>query len=131
MDEAEILVEAACAIRPYLPDLLADEADAFDAELVVLLAGVPGAHAENRIVALLDSTEPTRQWAAGYFEHRLPPDLVRFDERGFSELPGYGDPVKADKYRCPHADYVWYRHAVSELPPECPTHKVPLEAVRG
>jgi hypothetical protein len=130
VSDGEILVEAACAIRPYLPALLAEEAVGFEAELAALLAeeGEP-AGLEDKIVALLDSRVATREWAAGFLEHGLPPDLVQLAERGFGELPGYGEPVRADKYRCPFADYVWYRHAVGEAPPECPTHGVPLEAV--
>lgn len=129
MSEPSHILEAARAIRPYLPTLLdAEPAAQIDGALAALLAA--GGHdAEDRILVELDRHNATRDWAAGYIELGLPPDLAQYAERSFSEAPGYGDPVRIPKFDCPHGDYAWYRHDVGEEPPRCPTHGVVVEPV--
>lgn len=115
--------EAARAIRAYLPSLLeAHAAIELDAALAALLAAPEDSVVDDALVAELERNGATAEWTAGFLAHGLPPELAVDSERSYSGLPGYGDPVPAVKFVCPGGDYVWYRHAVGQEPPRCPTH---------
>src|SRR4051794_25510757 len=120
------IVDAACAIRGYLPELLGSAAAAeLDAALATLLsADHPD---EDGLLEQFDRYDTTRDWAAAFFQFHAPPELVQLGERGFSEAPGYGDDVHVPKFVCPHGDFAWYRHAVGETLPRCPTHGTDVE----
>jgi len=121
------LRDAARAIRPYLPSLLEEGAAAeVDATLAALLT-TDGS--EDDVLAELESNDATAEWTAAFLEHGVPPELALVYERGVEELPGYGEPVRTPKYACPEGDYVWYRHAVGQQPPRCPTHGEVVEPV--
>ena len=127
MDDEPDIREAARTIRRYLPSLLdADAAAQADSAFARLLAeDAP----EERIVAEFERYEATAEWAAGFVEHGVPPEFARIAERSYSEAPGHGERVRLPKFACPHGDFVWYRHAVGETPPTCPTHGLVVERV--
>ena len=129
MDDEPDIREAARALRAYLPSLLdADAASQLDGALARLLAEDAS---EERIVAELERYEATTEWVSSFIEHGAPPELARIAERNYSEAPGYGEPVSLPRFACPHGDFVWYRHAVGETPPTCPTHGGVVERVAG
>ncbi|PSN14178.1 hypothetical protein C7293_12765 [filamentous cyanobacterium CCT1] len=123
MYQSDELLEAAKTIRPFLPDLLGQNAEEMDHQLAELItrcqAGEPQ---ENQIAALLAHEAPTREWMAEF----LSTDQALKGTRGWERLPGISAPG-APKYACPKGDYIWYRLDVSDLIPSCPTHKIPLE----
>ena len=102
-----------------------------DAELAQLLAGAAGGEdVDGRLRAVLEAHEAT----SVFLERVLadapafrPPRVVSAHRRRYSSLPGPPSPVSADKYRCPHGDYVWYRPEVGVPVPPCPTHHCELE----
>ena len=127
MDIEPDIREAARTLRSYLPRLLdADAAAQLDAALAQLLAADAS---DERIVAELERYEATADWAADFVEHGVPPELAQIAERSYSEPPGHGEQVSLPKFACPQGDFVWYRHAVGEAPPTCPTHGVTVERV--
>lgn len=127
MTDDEQILEAARAIRPYLHELLGSEDGAEeDRELAGILVA-PESEAATRIISRLERHEATADWAAAFLEHGVPPDVARVSERGFEEAPGHGEVVRARRYSCPEGDFSWYRHAVGELPPTCPTHDCVVE----
>lgn len=131
MSQDQEIFEAARAIRPYLPDLVGERAEATDHELAALLADVESQGTDERILVLLEAERATREWAAAFFTNRCPPDIAEITERAFGELPGHGEPVAATKFECPQGDYVWYRRAVGQAVPACPTHDVTLKPAKG
>ncbi len=124
---SEDILEAARAIRPYLPELLtAEQAKAIDHQLTQLLTQQDQTKVDNLILDILCSQEPTRQWIDEFLELKLPPTL----EKSYQPIPGNLTPVSSvAKYTCPFGDYVWYQRQVGEPIPNCPTHEVPLEKV--
>ena len=126
MGGSEDILAAARAIRPYLPELLAEHAAArADARLAELLERGD----EAGIVDEFEGDENVRDWAAGFLEHGMPPDIAAREERSFQLAPGYGDAVRIPEFACPRGDYTWYRHAVGQTPPKCPTHQLVVEPV--
>jgi hypothetical protein len=122
------VVEAARAIRGYLPDLL-DGPDAVSVDAA--LAAVLGSSSPDgvRILEVLRLRPATRDWLVAFLETGLPPDLAPPTEKAFAPLPGSGGHVDATRYRCPVADdYIWYRRSVGLPVPRCPTCHVPLVA---
>ena len=126
----EGVLEAARAVRPYLPDLVGPEAERLDDRVAELLSDFNGR--EEVIAALrlvLDSHEGTSSfldWVLADAPHYRPPsvqpDYLR-DSESFSPLAGAVTPIlHSGKYRCPKGDYVWYRPAVGAAVPACPTH---------
>lgn len=128
------VLEAARAIRPYLPDLVGPASDRVDREIAILLAAEGrGEDIANQMRALLDADEVTADFVAEVLDdapHYRPPDRQPDTLRGVQRLPGDVGPVlHAGRFACPHGDYVWYRPAVSVSTPPCPTHGAGL--VRG
>src|SRR5690348_13934099 len=114
MEQERTILEAAKAIRPYLPQLLGAEAGAFDRHLAGLLArNRDGEDVEGLLAAHLRKQRATHNWTAAFLEHGRPPELVAVttERGGFSDLPGHGEPSRAGKFACPSGDYVWYRRA--------------------
>ncbi len=135
-DDDEPLLELARAIRPYLPDLVGDQAAAMDRDLARLLEEAGGSTAAPAgILDRLGAHTATRKWGAKFLETGLPPDVASLFEarRGdsYEELPGLGGVVRAPKYACPQGDFVWYRRSQGQVPPRCPTHGIDLVPVGG
>jgi hypothetical protein len=124
MDQAGSVIEAARAIRyflPNLPDL--DRPDEVDHRLVVLLREAQrGTDVESEIVDVLMAQPPTWDWAAKFVETGLPPGFPHVT-RGPSPLPGRTEPVRAPRYACPvDGLYVWYRRTDQQKIPYCRDH---------
>jgi hypothetical protein len=135
MEQDRTILEAARAIRPYLPGLLVTKTDAerLDRDLAELLArSRRGEDVEGLVEASLRQRRATFNWTAGFLEMGRPPRMAAVDaERSeYAELPGAGDPTRADRFVCPEGDYVWYRRAVGQVAPACPTHG-PLRPAPG
>lgn len=127
----EGILEAGRAIRPYLDNLLDDMAAAvgLDRQLAELLTSTADRSGRARQLRdLLDQHVDTAWFLAQVLAdapHYRPPDqqpdyLARAGRAGAGPL---GDPsiVAADRYRCPHGDYVWYRPDLATPIPACPT----------
>lgn len=122
MSNEASVVELARTIRPYLPDLLpADTAAELDRRLAELLAAADDRRIDTEILELLRVPGPVRRWAATFLEDGLPPD-VALERQVAVVLPGRGEAVAPGKFVCPQGDLVFYRRAVGQSVPVCPTH---------
>jgi hypothetical protein len=118
-------MRAACAIRPYLAELVGPAALRFDAEIAEIL-NARGKDIIASLLELLNGDEAT----AGFLEevlmdapHYRPPQVQPDSLRAYTDLPGdVGAVLHSGEYVCPYGDYVWYRPAVGVPIPECPTH---------
>ena len=126
MDEG--VLEAARAIRWYLPELVGPAAEEVDRQLAEALAATAGGEdAKRRVRVVLDGHEGTRAFLSAVLddapEYR-PPQVRSGSSRGagYSPLPGPPGPIDADKFCCPCGDYVWYRQEVGVPVPACKTH---------
>jgi hypothetical protein len=129
----EPLLAAARAVRGHLPDLAGQRAAALDRELARLLELARGGQAvEEQMVAALERDRRVHRWVAMFLAHDGPPppndQATRTTESG---PPGLPDLVMPWRYACPEADFDWYAADVGEPVPSCPTHRRPLQAVRG
>lgn len=130
MDEG--VLEAARAVRPYLAEFVGPSvATDVDAELAGLLAAAAGGDdVEDRLRAVLEAREATSVFLERVLEDApnfRPPQVVSELTRRYIDLPGEPPPVPADKFCCPHGDYVWYRPEVGVPVPHCQTHHCALE----
>ena len=126
----EDIIDAARTIRPYLPELVGNEADAYDREIAGLIAEAQAGHdVDGELLAVLSRSQATHTWAARVLENdrHLPPDIQRIADRSYEPLAGVGEPVAAERYLCPRGDYVRYRISISDPAPVCPTHECALE----
>ncbi|MFG3350994.1 hypothetical protein [Streptomyces sp. NPDC048001] len=120
------ILEVARTIRPYLPELVGDEADAYDTEIKDLLTQAhDGVDVGDEIMAVL--TRPrVKTWATQVFEdeHHRPPILPARDRGTIKPPPSpVPTPVLSDKYECPvDGNYVWYRPSVGYPVPDCRDH---------
>jgi hypothetical protein len=121
-----VFFEAGRVIRPYLPELLVEEAPDFEARLLELLKASDQAETEAKLADLFQTNDATHTWVASFIETRVPPDLAgpleRSTDGGYDELKG--EIVAAPQgYACPVDKlFVWYRVEVSQPVPECPDH---------
>lgn len=129
MDEG--LWEAARCIRPYLDRLIGPgRALSVDGDLARLLTiGSEGEDVEARIRAVLHANPAMKLFLEGVLEDAptFRPPLLPEQDKDISKLPGDQSPVRADKFRCPEGDYVWYMEEVAVPKKMCPTHQSPLE----
>jgi len=134
MDDEGVL-EAARLLRPYLPQLMTPTAaEKLDRQVASLLDDAAGGqNVTARLWELLGENRFTRTFLRKVLADApayRPPDVKRRDRRrGPGELPGERTPVQADKFVCPNGHYTWYRQAVEEAMPRCPSDG--LELVRG
>ncbi len=118
--EPEDILEGGRSIRPYLEELLGNDAIQVDNKLAELLAQAQaGQPTDQQILEILTSYPNTRNWIAEFLSEKQV-------SKGFEPLPGQGQPISAQKYNCPQGDYVWYRRIVGATIPICPTHGVEL-----
>jgi hypothetical protein len=129
MDEA--VWEAARSVRPYLWELVGPDAPAVDAALAELLTDSDvDEHTQYRLRNVLESHEAT-----GIFLQRIredtpahrPPQVLSEQTKRYTTPAGDPSPVPADKFACPHGDYVWYQPEVGARVPPCPTHHCALQ----
>jgi hypothetical protein len=126
------IIDAAKAIRLYLPDLVVDSADGLDSRLAELLGAAVPPDLEQSIRELLSSQPETREWTAAFLELGEPPEVHAYPERGVlpESLPGsLGDvrPVRAKRFECPHRDMTFYRRYAGQSLPLCKTHHIAME----
>ncbi|QLE45291.1 hypothetical protein FD723_33800 (plasmid) [Nostoc sp. C052] len=118
--EPEDVLEGCRSIRPYLGELLGNDAVQVDNQLAELLAQAQaGQPAEQQILEILKSYPDTRNWIAEFLSEKQV-------SKGFEPLPGQGQAISSQKYICPQGDYVWYRRVTGVAIPTCPTHGVEL-----
>jgi hypothetical protein len=137
MANDEMVLELARTIRLYLPELVgggpgaSDQVRMLDRALAELLTRAQhGQDVEAPILDRLRQPPAVHNWAAVFLQTGLPPDLLAARDRGFSPLAGGGEAVAAAKYSCSVGnDAVWFRRAVGQAVPQCPTHHVALEPV--
>lgn len=135
MSDDDVIIEAARAIRAYLPELVGTaEAETIDRQLVDLLARAQDDPAcVERILELLGRRDATAEWTAVLLESGYPPDvreLVEQRER-YAGLAGHGEPPPAPRrYACPEGDFVRWRRGAEPLP-TCPEHGLALEPSEG
>ncbi|MFB9903068.1 hypothetical protein [Allokutzneria oryzae] len=112
----ERVVDAAKAIRPYLPDMLGEDAERFDLLVSGLLAQAEADPDETalRLEQLLSMPPVTARW----LERVLADDQLRPPE--LQQHPQLG------RFECPGKDFVWYPRIVGQRAPICPTHGRPL-----
>jgi hypothetical protein len=124
MDEA--VWEAARSVRPYLNELVGAAAPDVDAALAELLTHAEAdEHSEYRMRIVLESREETRIFLERVCEDAptyRPPQVLSELTTRYSGMAGDSSPVRADKFACPHGDYVWYQPEVGVPVPRCPTH---------
>ena len=125
------VLEAGRAIRPYLSDLVPDQAEIFDTAIAEILNTL-GATDVSQLRAILNANEMTSEFLAEVLADRpeyRPPSLQPVNTRsgGYEPLAGNPQPVMhAGKFTCPSGDFVWYRHSVGAPIPICPTHNTHL-----
>jgi hypothetical protein len=103
------LLELARTIRPYLPDLVAEQAPGYDRQIASLLSlANSGADVSDQVTEILTRAPAIRNWIGLVIEDdlRRPPEFQGREEalqaeRGFDPLPGSGEPIDAQKYICP------------------------------
>jgi len=130
------VIEAARAIRAYLPLLLgAPAAATLDGRLTDELTGMSDdpAATVRQLRALLGAQENTAWFLSEVLrdapEFRPPYHQPRYTRRqtgGMAAPAGDVGPVWAARYACPQGDYVWYRPDLATPVPACPTHQVAL-----
>ena len=130
MDEG--VREAARAVRPFLGEFLEPgAARELDAQLASLLKDAPdGQGTDEKLKAALRTHEATQVFlerVLGDAPLFRPPSVLSEVTRAYSGLPGDKSPVPAEKYACPHGDYVTYWLEVGADIELCPTHHCPLE----
>jgi hypothetical protein len=120
------IVDVAKKIRPFLEELVEEEAPEYDRIIAGLIADSRGGRDVTApLTAVLTRSDATYAWVARVLEdgRRLPPPVL---DRGFQQLPGHGEVIDAEKFECPDGDYVWYRMSIGDKVPFCPTHDRPL-----
>lgn len=119
-----VLIEAGCAVRPYLAGLLDSDASAVDAEFSDLLLLDPRpADIGDRLQELFERDENTHEWLLAFLDDpaMVPPEL-----QAVRAAPGTVA-VPATRYRCPQAEHlVWYRIHISVPVPRCVVHACEL-----
>lgn len=127
MGESETgILEAARAIRFYLPELLGQNSTEVDVKLARLLAEAErGENVTDALRVLLAKDATTNNFTKRVLEDPpffRPPRVQSLGApRGGEQL--VGDPfVQANKYICPEHDYVWYLPEVGTPIPDCPSH---------
>lgn len=119
----------ACAVRPYLAELVGPSAERIDRELGELLNG--GAGDEAILVVFEAHDELTAFYEAVMDDAPVyrPPKVRAVQLRegtSFSPVPGDPVPVPPDRFQCPAGDYIWFRPSVGVALPRCPTHDIPV-----
>jgi hypothetical protein len=131
-----LVLECARAIRLYLPGLLQehpgaeDKSRSMDRALVELLGEADhGRQVDEAILDVLRQVPEVHNWAAGFLQYGVPPEIVPSADRArYAQPPGDGNWVGARKYACPVAgDTLWWQRTVGQEVPRCLTHGVLLK----
>jgi len=126
VDVDEAVLDVGRSIRRYLPTLVGDNAEELDQRVASILRRAnAGADVEEELLALLECSQETHDWAAAMLgdERGLPPGLQATRSGDYSGLPGAADPVDAVRYVCPiDRAYVEWQLFVGDPIPSCPDH---------
>ncbi|MGW7404857.1 hypothetical protein ACWGI9_14175 [Streptomyces sp. NPDC054833] len=124
-----VVLEAARAIRPYLPELFShapERAGRLDTELARLLDPGAGSGAAESVLRVLEGNPITQVWAAQFIDFGVPPEFAGPGTRGpAGPVPsGDGEALRpGPKYVCPvGGDVVWWRRHIGQEVPRCATH---------
>ncbi|MFC5748160.1 hypothetical protein [Actinomadura rugatobispora] len=121
MEDGDVL-QAAEALRRFLPELAGDAAPGLDRELGELLErGRAGESVKVPLLRLLSGHEATRDWMRRALE-------VPQKYRTFQPQAGRVR-LSAVRYACPRCGTEWYRFSVLDEVPSCPDDEVPFEPV--
>jgi hypothetical protein len=114
----DVIVQAARAIRPFLPELIPDDAARFDQLLLVLLTkNDAGQDIVTDVQDLLATKDATRDWLIEFVSEQQAPPV----QRGFHALLGQTEVGTKASHRCQNCGYEWAPQQVGELPPgNCP-----------
>ncbi|KQR10405.1 hypothetical protein [Cellulomonas sp. Leaf334] len=127
---SHLLYDVARTARPYLPQVVGDAADSYDAAIVGLLARASqGEDVVDEMLALMASEPRLRDWAAKVAgdDDRRPPELQSTMGGDPVLSQGVGRPVAAGKFVCPiDGAFAKWRRTVAERVPPCPDHGVRL-----
>jgi len=109
-----VMIQAARAIRPRLPELIPDDAPRFDQLLIALLAkNDAGQDVVTDVQDLLWTRDATRVWLIEFVSERQAPHV----ERGFQTLPGRTEVGTKASHRCQNCGFEWAPQQVGEQPP--------------
>jgi len=129
MYSLEQLLNAAQAVRPYLPQLLdAPTAQALDQQLATLTQAATTTGNGEALWAAIATQDPLRTWLRFYLEQGYSPEASLEAVRTYQPLPASPHAVASPRYRCPVANchHAWYRRSQTEAIPQCPIHGVTL-----
>ncbi|MFB4270038.1 hypothetical protein [Nonomuraea sp. GTA35] len=114
IEEVTIILDAARALRAYLPELVGpDRAAPLDRELAELLERPGDEDVPDRLAAIFEREERVHVWVAEYFTYGAPGDVAETER--VAPLPGVPRPPGPERYACAHGDFVFYRRR----PPGC------------
>jgi hypothetical protein len=115
----ELVVEAARAIRPELPEIVPDGWESVDDDLAACLAEEPTT--AERVRTILSVRPETASWVVAFLTGE-----GGVTRGSLSLADGSGELVQAPRFACPNGDYVWYRRTRSRSVPLCRTHQLRL-----
>jgi len=122
MDE-RLALRVARAIRPYLPDLLGDQADQVDGDLALLLKrSAEGHEVEPDVMRVIGRHEETREWTDRLL-------AVAHGDRAYAPAAGPVQYIPASRWVCPcfaECGTEFLRYSSGEMVPPCPVHAVEL-----
>lgn len=123
----EILLDTACMVRGYLANLVDEDlARDLDRQIAGLLATANnGEDVTEPLRRLLSSVDIIQAWADDVRrdpQHRPPELQPGRGASGYTPLASAGEPIIAQLFACPFADFRWYRREIGQPVRSCPTH---------
>jgi hypothetical protein len=123
----EILLDTARMVRGYLADLVDEDlARDLDRQIARLLATANnGEDVTEPLRRLLSSVDIIQAWADDVRrdpQHRPPELQPGRGPSGYTPQAGAGEPIIAQLFACPFADFRWYRREIGQPVRSCPTH---------
>jgi hypothetical protein len=130
MNDEEPLFAAAREVRPFLTDLLGQEAAAVDEALArILLSTQSSADKLSQIQAVFGEDDRLTDWIGQFIEEgSIPPEVAGRAIRGagYVDVPGDVGYRPGVRFNCPKGDYTRYLLRQGEPLPPCPTHGLAL-----
>lgn len=132
MNDEELLFAAAREVRPFLADLLGEDAAAVDAALAgILLSTQPIPDQLSQVRTVFSDDDRLVDWVGQFIAAgSIPPEVAGLATRasgtGYVDLPGDISHRPGVRFTCPNGDYTRYLLRQGELLPPCPTHGIAL-----